>query len=354
MMIRLPALAAACALAAAAAPAFAVDYTPTANLQYDFARIDSDDPRYRDDDAFRRARLGFKAKGKAWQFVAEHDFTERSAADAFLELTPRKGHALKLGQFKQAFTLEDAISDKSAPFLETSPLGAFAFNRRMGVEYAYTGARAALNVAAFDQRVDGTQKTRGVTARGTYVAMRNDAGLLHVGASLASDDPEVDTASFSLNPGTALTPVRVAGTGTLRHVDRIDRAAMEALWIGRAISLQAELGQVRVQRPAGRDFAGNAQAVVATWSPTGHARSYKRGVPGSHGADHGAVELALRVAQADLTDAGVNGGRARSVGVAASWFPNAHVRVGANLVRTHRSGVADAPVVATVRIQLVY
>ena len=87
-----------------------LDVSPTANLQYDFVRFDSDDVRLRDDKAFRRARLGFKLKGDAWQFVAEHDLADRTPPDAYVEWTPAKGHSLRIGQFKQPFLLEDAES----------------------------------------------------------------------------------------------------------------------------------------------------------------------------------------------------------------------------------------------------
>jgi phosphate-selective porin OprO/OprP len=344
----------AAALMAASPAALAIDYAPTANLQYDFARFDSDDPRLSDDDAVRRARMGFKAKGATWQFVAEHDFSGNSAADAYLELTPSKRHGFRLGQFKQAFSLEDAISDKSAPLLETSPVGVFAYNRRLGAEYAFTGSRATLNVGAFDQRVDGTQKGRGMTARGTWRLVQDTGHVLHVGASLAADEPDARTAAFSIAPGTALTDVRIARTGTLRNVERIDRAAVEGVWIRGPASLQAEAAQVRVDREGAAGFDAGARTVTATWSPTGHARTYKRGVPGSHGGDHGAWELALRWSAVDLSDAGIAGGDVRSLGFGASWFPNAHVRLAANVVRTTRSGAADDPLLAALRIQFVY
>lgn len=347
-------LAAALALAAFAAHA-APDIAPTANVQYDVAHLDGAGAGDDATSAFRRARLGFKAQGTRWQFVAEHDFADRTPADAWLEFTPAKGHALRVGQFKQPFLLEDAISDKQSPMLETSPLGAFAFGRRIGAEYARYGSRGTLNVAAFDQRVDGTQKSRGATLRGTWLLRQGGGEILHVGGSLAFDRPGNARASFSTNAGTPLIVARLAGSGTLRGVDRIDRAGVEAVWIRGAGSVQAEAARLAVHRDGAPTYDADAQSVTATWSPTGQARSYKRGVPGTVAANgHVAWELAARWSAIDFDDGGIAGGRVRQVAVSAISTLNPHLRIGGSLVRSTAHGRAANPLLATVRVQLTY
>jgi phosphate-selective porin OprO/OprP len=186
------------------------------------------------------------------------------------------------------------------------------------------------------------------------VVARTAGSLLQVGGSLAADAPDASRASFSASPGTALSPTRIGASGTLAGVDRIDRGAIEALWLHGAASLQAEWGRVHVRRDLRPDFATDAHSVVATWSPTGHARAWKRGVPGSPTGANGAWELAARWSAIDLDDAGIAGGRVRSVGLAASYFPNPHLRIAANVVRTSRAGGADAPLLAALRVQLTY
>lgn len=344
------------ALAAAATPAVAAETTfaPTANLQYDVIRFDSDDARLRDDDAFRRARLGFKAGGERWQFVAEHDFADRTPPDAYLELTPAKGHALRIGQFKQPFLLEDAISDKQSPFLEQSPIGAFAVSRRVGVEYARQAGWGTVNAAAFGQRLDGTLESTGFATRATWLLRKHEREVLHVGGGFATESPDAGQASFSANAGTPLASARLGSTGTLRGVERIDRAGLEALWIRGAGSLQAEVARVSVSRDGAARFDGDARSLLATWSPSGHSRSYKRGVPGAPAGDGAAWELAARWSAIDLTDAGITGGDVRQVALSAIYIPNAHLRIGANLVRGTRDGRVDEPLLAALRIQLTY
>lgn len=355
--LRLLCAATALTLSQAATPAAAVEFAPTANVQYEWARFDDDVRAFEDDHDFRRGRLGFKLKddGGKWQFAAEHDFADKTPADAYLELTPSKGHAVRIGQFKQPFLLEDAISDKHSALLEQSLVGAFAISRRIGVEYARFGDRGTVNAAVFGKRVDGSNESIGATMRATWVPVATSENVhRHIGFSLASESPHSERASFSANPGTTLTTLRLASTGGIVPVDRIDRGAVEALWMQSAWSLQAEVAAVAT-RGDGADFVGHAQSVLATWSPSGDARSYKRGVVGAPSADN-AWELALRWSAIDLDDGAIEGGRVQQFGVGATWYFDKHLRVIANVVRndSRRRGVSDDPVVAGLRMQFTY
>ncbi|HEY4556143.1 MAG TPA: porin, partial [Lysobacter sp.] len=319
-----------------------------------WARFDGDDARLRDRDAFRRARLGFKVKADRWQLVAEHDLADRTPPDAYLELTPADGHSLRIGQFKQPFLLEDAVSDKHSPLLEQALTGVFAISRRVGIEYACHARWGTLNAAAFGQRLDGTSESTGVAARATWLLRERDGEILHVGGGIASESPDARRASFSATPGSALTDMRLAGTGRIGDVDRIDRAALEALWLRDAWSLQGELVQVRVQRD-GADFSGDAQSLLFTWSPTGDARRYRRGVVVAPTTDDGAAwEFALRWSAIDLDDDAIAGGKVRNLGIGATYYANAHLRIAANLVGSARAGADDRPLVAELRVQLSY
>jgi phosphate-selective porin OprO/OprP len=355
-MSRLPAFAVAAVLAATAAPArAALDFAPTANVQYDVVRLDPGPSPVDNTSAFRRARLGFKVKGATWQFVAEHDFADRTPADAYFEWTPTKNHSLRAGQFKQPFLLEDAISDKHLPMTEAASPGSFAYGRRIGVGYGFSGRHGTIDVATFDQRVDGTQASRGASARGTWLLRQSAGEILHVGASLASDSPDNHRASFSVNAGSALTPLRLAGSGTLTGVDRIDRGGLEALWIHGAASLQAEAAHVAVRRSNAGTFDGDAESVLATWSPTGHARGYKRGVPVAPTLNgRAAWELAARWSATDLDDGHVAVGRVHQLALAAIYTPDPHVRVLASVARSTAEGRVDEPLLATLRLQLTY
>ena len=336
----------------------AFDFAPVVNLQYEWAAFDNDQRAFEDTNDFRRGRLGFKLKGsnKLWQFVAEHDFADKTPADAYLELMPADGHAIRVGQFKQPFLLEDAVSDKATPLLEQSLVGVFAISRRIGVEYARFGERGTLNAAVFGKRLDGASESLGASLRGTWALPVGADSNAHVGMSLATESPDNARASFSVAPGTSLTALRLASTGAIAGVDHLDRAAIEGLWMRGAWSLQAEVTAVAT-RGDGPDFHGDAQSMLVTWSPSGDARSYKRGVIGAPStADGIAWELALRWSAIDLDDGVVEGGRVQHIGFGATCYFNKHVRVIANVLRldSTRRGIADDPLVAGLRLQLTY
>lgn len=350
------------ALAASTFPALASDLpfalTPTANVQYEWAQVASDRVPTRDADGFRRARLGFRIKSdrQHWQLVVEHDFAGRTPPDAFLEWTPTPGQSVRLGQFKQPFTLEDALTDKQSAFLEASSVGAFAISRRVGLEYARWGKRGTFNAAVFGKRLDGTSEGIGASLRTTWLLRSNANVSAHIGLSLASESSDSARASFGVNPGTVFSPLKLAATGALAGVDRIDRAAIEGLWVSGAWSLQAEAAQVFVRRDSG-DVRGNAGAVQLTWSPTGDGRHYKRGVA-TGPAPQGQVgwELALRWNAIDLNDGPVRGGRAQGWGLAATCYPHPNLRVIADLLAfdSRRQGVGDHPLSAGLRLQFSY
>lgn len=349
-------------IAATAWPALAsampAKIAPTANVQYEWARVDPGNGPAQAGDGFRRARLGFRIQddGQRWQVVVEHDFSGRTPADAFLELTPRAGQSFRIGQFKQPFTLEDALTDKQTAFLEASPVGALAISRRIGVEYARWSQRGTIAAALFGQRLDGSNDAPGASLRGTWRLRSEAQTSAHLGFSVASEFPRNRRAGYSLNAGTVFSDRKTAATGSLAGVDRVDRFAAEALWLRGAWSAQAELAQVIARRDAG-DVRGTAGSVQLTWSSTGDGRRYQRGVAaGPAPMGHVGWELALRAGFIDLDDGPVRGGRVRTWGLAATCYPHPHVRLIANVLRydSQRQGIDADTLTAGLRLQFSY
>ena len=344
----------ACSTAHAGVP---LTVKPTANLQYDWVRVDAG-PQAQAEDGFRRARLGLRAQSedRRWQVVIEHDFSDRTPDDAWLEWTPTDGRAVRMGQFKQPFSLEDAIADKQSAFMEASPVGALVIGRRIGLEYASWSQGGTLRVAVFGKRLDGSNASTGASLRGTWQLIDGDAGSAHIGFSMASEFPRDARASFGLNAGSVFSSVKTATTGSLTDVERIDRMAVEGVWIRGAWSMQVELAQVAVRR-VGADVDGRAGNLQLTWSPTGDGRRDQRGiVTGPAASGHAGWELGLRWGSLDLDDGAVQGGRVQSWGLSATCYPRSHVRVIAQLSHYHarRAGIDSAPVTAGIRVQWTY
>lgn len=183
--LRLTVLAAALGLAAPAAAEITV--SPNLSVMYDVTSVDSDVHDYGDTiDRFRRFRPGLTVGVDGeWALKFEHDLADRSAPEASLQVNLGPGDMLRIGQFKQPFLMEDAISDKQTPFLEQSLAGTLSLGRRLGVGLERVRPDWTLAGSLIGQRLDGTQERVGVTSRATRVLWRDGDALLHVGGSLA-------------------------------------------------------------------------------------------------------------------------------------------------------------------------
>lgn len=346
----------AAALPLQAAQAADVQFKPTGVAMYDLVDFDG----ARGDasvDRVRSARIGFKLGDKdRWMLNVEHELTDRSTPDLFLQLQLARGHSLRLGQFKQSFGLEDATSARQTPLMENSLSSVFAISRRIGAGYTWAGERNSLNASVFGKRLDGKNEGSGAAVRGTRVLARWDDGLVHVGASAALDRPDNERARFAAKSETAFAPYSTIDSGVVAGASRVARYGGEFLALSGPWSLQAEAAQVHVSA-AGADFDGHGGYAMLGYSPSGHARSYKAGTVGAPALAGGpAWELFLRHSRLDLDDGPRAGGRQHDWALGATVHLNAHVRVMANVIAAdvRRGGASEHPRIAQLRMQLAF
>lgn len=358
----LPAALIASLLAAApTVPARAGDLSlqPSLSANYDWLRAEPDSRPFADVDDWRRARVGFALRsGEQWQLRAEHDLSKRTQPELSLQWFLGGGRHLRVGQFKQPFLLDDVINERQTPLMEQALTVAFAINRRVGMEYGQSDDRHSFNVSVFGKRLNGLLEGVGLASRYSRVLRRWDGGLLHLGGSLAVEDPRADIGRFSTRPESGIATRSMVDTGSIADVDHVRRGALEFLALQGPWSLQAEhaLGQATRDGLSRFDSAGSY--VLLGFSPTGHGRSYKSGVVGAPkaGAGEMPVELFLRYSRIDLDDAGVQGGKERDWSLGATWYLSANVRLMGQYtqVESHRRGVADAPELLQLRVQFTY
>ncbi len=354
-------LAAALLLGAAAPAAADVAITPGISVMYDATSVDSDTYDYGDSlERFRRLRTALTiGEDGVWALKLEHDLADRSAPEASFQFNLGPGDMLRIGQFKQPFLMDDAISDKQTPFLEQSLAGTFSLGRRLGVGLERVRPDWTIAGSLVGQRLDGTQERVGVTSRATRVLWRDGDALVHIGGSLAWEANEFGSFRVNSRPENYFASRSLVDTGTLPDVDTIGRGGVEAVWLDGPFSLQGELVALHATRETGTGtgFDGHGGSLVAGWSPTGHARGYSKGVLGSPDTDgRQAVELFARLSWLDLDDGAVQGGRETNASLGVVWYPVDHVRVMANWIRvdSDRRGVADDPSIASLRLQLVF
>lgn len=345
------------ALLAASLAAHADDY-PTIDLggraQLDYAFYDDDVRELGDGGELRRGRL-FASGNLAndWSYKVQYDFAGGDATpkDIKVAYTGLPGGTVTIGNFKQAFSLENLTSSKYITFIERALPTSLAQGRRLGVGYQHTGERHSAAVSAYGQPVDedGIDEGLGAGGRFAYTPVRGNRDLLHFGIAGAWEEaPDAsDTLRLRARPESHVTDVRLVDTGTLAGVEDLTRAGLEAAWVRGPFSLQAEAIRVDVNRRGNPDYAVDGWYAFGSWFVTGESRPYKAGAFGrvTPRGDAGAWEVALRLSSLDFDDAGVAGGTEDNVTVGVNYYVTSHFRFMGNYTRVEstREGVDDDP-----------
>jgi phosphate-selective porin OprO and OprP len=309
---------------------------------------------------FRRARFALSGKYDDWlKFKASFDFQDDGAG--FRDLyglvndVPVVG-SLKIGHFKEPFSLESLTSSTNMVFMERSLLTSMSPGRNIGAMIQDTAfdRRATWAFGVFretDSNALGIDQGDGqefaVTARTTWLPYRRHKGrqLVHLGAAASLRNPDDDQVRYRSRPESHLSPYFI-NTGKFSTGSEL-LWNLEAAWVHGPGTLQAEYTQARLSTNAGQPSLNFSSAYIqGAWILTGEHRTYKRSrgifanVPPeqpflSEGGGLGAWEAALRYSVADLTDQGIGGGKGRVLSAALNWHLTQNVRISLDY------GVAD-------------
>jgi phosphate-selective porin OprO/OprP len=313
---------------------------------------------------FRRARLYIEGTMYSnVEYKAQYDFAGGDADFKDVYLGMRKLPVIgnvRVGHFKEPFSLEELTSSKYITFLERSLPNAFVPGRNMGlmVHNAVLDQQMTWAVGTFRDTDDfGNNKSDGefvFSGRLTGVPVYADKGraLVHVGASGRYRQPGDDELRFRERPENHLAD-RFVDTGTFA-ADTEASTGVELAVVAGPASLQSEWVYTAVDTPGSADPAFHGVYVFGSYFLTGEHRPYrrsngtfsavkpKRNFSGP-GSGPGAWELAARYSEIDLTDEGIDGGKLRDTTVGVNWYLNPNVRLMANWVHADREsdGTAD-------------
>ena len=284
--------------------------------------------------------------------------------DAYVEFTGLPA-GIKIGHFKEPFSLEAMTSSKFYSFLELSLPGCFAPIRNNGIQVSTDRLDKRLTFAAgvFGDVGDyGNADTEGgynMTARVTGLPYRAEDGskILHLGLSFSSRNFN-GTTQYSQCPEVHRGP---------KYVDTDDFAAEGAhilnaegaVVLGR-FSMQAEMTSASVKSKFADDPSFLGYYAMASYFITGDNRKYQPGATGykpNFGRIHpqkkfvdggtGAVEVVIRYSGLDLTDKGIVGGELSDVTLGVNWYLNSHTRVMVNYIRAELHDVGTSHILAT-------
>ena len=356
--------------------------SPDEEFEFHFGgRLVVDGAWYRDDRAdlgdgleVRAARL--KAEGTVWRdwdFEVDVDFAddEVDLKDVYLEYGGLERLSVRAGYFKEPFSLEELTSALRLTFMERGLPNVLAPGRNLGLGLASSGRRWSLAAGAFGQGIDEPDdgdQSWGVTSRGTFVPLRTNDALVHLGVSFSYRGLEdEDSLRFRSRPESHKAGVRLIDTGTIGGVDDLLRYGLEAAAVLGPVSLQGELIGARLDRSGASPLNFRGWYAYLSWFLTGESRPYKSS-SGTFGrikprgplrdGGPGAVEVALRFSGADLTAHDVIGGEQEDVTAGLNWYVARNLRFMANWVKVlevDRPGSAtdgDEPSLFQLRAQL--
>ena len=310
---------------------------------------------------FRRARLYLSGDlYKHYEFNFQYDFAGGDAdfRDVYLahNNVPYVGQ-IKVGQFKEPFSLEELVSSNDIVFMERALLNVLAPSRNTGIQVAnhhfqdadgnYRFRWAAGMFRRVDDFGDGFQDG-GWVYTGRIVGLpwvkgeNNDLdGLLHVGLGASLRNPD-ETIRFSARPETHF-PVQFADTGDI-VADDLSLYNAELAFKYKGLLLQSEYVMANVERPRYGDAEFEGWYAFAAYVFGGErpyditSGTFKRVKPNTNFSivdreGWGAWEFGLRYSHLDLTDQKIIGGEIDNWTVGVNWYINPAIRIMINYSR---------------------
>jgi phosphate-selective porin OprO/OprP len=330
---------------------------------------------------FRRLRLftegeGFGVLDYKFQIDLEPENSGREAVsikDMFVGIheVPFFGY-IRMGNFKEPFSMEEITSSKYITFLERALPNIFAPTRHVGIQsLSYTDdERWTLFYGAFFEDISQTLKERVDDAQGIDLVARlgwnpiytaGGRGVLHLGGGYVWTDDRDDVVRFEARPETHES-ILVLDTGNLQ-ADNYHRLNFELAGVYGPLCLHSELFYVDVNGIGGQaDTEYWGAFVYGSWFVTGENKNYSRiikdwarvkpntnfwwvrTVDGRSDCGWGAWELAARWSYLDLTaargigtpddDEILNPGLANNMTLGVNWYWNPYTRLMFNYIKS--------------------
>ncbi|SOD40362.1 OprO/OprP family phosphate-selective porin [Nitrosovibrio sp. Nv4] len=355
----------------------------------------------------RRARLGVEGTFyKKWDYKFEYDFSRGNGAvtsgitDAFIRYNFDNPLSVKVGSFKEPFSLEEATSNRFYTFVERNmAVNTFLDNPNVyktgvGVNYAvprwqtgiafqtepvgsWSSAATSINPNGNNSRNNGSgdiswASTGRISGRPW---LESETKFLHIGAS--ASHTRVNTQyfgngnfanggmSFGAFPAVNVDRTNVLNTSNLstgnkndpdsRRVESYNRWGAETALVYGPFSAQAEYLQTDIY---GHGYSGESlfgYYGYASYFLTGESRTYhvKNGAWNRlkphqafqlNGPGWGAWEIAAGYDYLNMNDGVIRGGEADLVKFGLNWYPHSNMRVMTNYVHVldvNTAGVTD-------------
>jgi len=330
-------------------------------FQQDFAWIDDENFGTDDGSEARRARLGVSgnlAEGLDWKMevdFASFDGGGAAFTDAYLKFTNLPVGTLKVGHFKEPFSLNELTSSRFFTFTERADT--FAPGRNVGVMLSDSTDQLTWQAGAFwESGKTGNLETDNDTALTGRVVFRpymEDGGkrLAHVGLAISLRETESGAYGASSRGGIHLLDGS-AVSGALLADDGLTKFGIEG-----AIQEGPIHGQFEFVQADGDDDSVSSWYLQGGYFLTGESRGYKassaawsRVKPttpyGQNG--NGAWEVAARIGGVDLSEAAADN-ELTTIALALNWYLTDFTRIGFDIYTADADNLSDDIMGAVIR-----
>ncbi len=319
-------------------------------------------------------RLRFFTSGTLYEtmgYKLQVDFTGQDVdlKDAYIDFlkVPYVGtNVIRIGHNKEPISLEELTSSKYITFMERSlPTQAFAPGRNTGILLWNSVLNKRLvweagyyydvgDAGDFFDDHSNTNLSLRVAGTPWY---RDKTHLLHLGLGYSRKFRDRNRSGarlrFRARPETHITDVRLANTGRF-FADGADLLNPEVALVVGPFSAQGEYFYVKTDAPDSNDPRFDGWYLFGSWFITGESRRYSQ-KGGTFGrvkpknnfhigqAGWGALEVALRYSDLDLTDKSIEGGEEQDITAGLNWYINPSIRFMFNYVKADLKNRENVP-----------
>lgn len=304
----------------------------------------------------RRARISMEGTLQSnFEYELEFDIADGDAdvKDAYVSLLGLRPLKIKIGQFKETFSLEELTSSKYLTFMERGLINEFVPGRNIGITAYLHGQLWAAAVGFFGEAYDADVDNEGDegfggSSRIVVTPFRSDIRLLHLGAAVSyralNDEKEI---KFNARPESHITDIKYVDTGNISDADHTLIQGLEVAVVYGPVSLQGEYIQAEVFRDKSlEEIRFDGYYLLGSWFLTGESRRYvfPKGAFGRIKPTNsfGALELALRYSVIDLSHKQISGGQEKNITLGLNWYLNNQARLMINYIAIDNDDDANA------------
>jgi phosphate-selective porin OprO and OprP len=311
-------------------------------LQFDKTLITADDTNLslQNNSKLRSGRIG--AKGKVdggWKYKAEIDFAGNNSTvkDAYIAKKLSDNEYIKIGQFREPFSLEELTSSSNTTFLERASINGVVAARKIGIGYNKRLNNLNIQTGIFGDSVGTSSDTDDETNSATIRISKfnnNENSTLHIGAAYRLSEPTGDSVTYNFKPEASVETSSSVISAAVSNVEQVTQTGLELAYVKNRFYVQGEYITTNLEIDNADDQTIDGYYGQISYFLTNDKRNYneKESVFGGvkPSSKKGAVEVAYRYSKTDASDTG--NGIVRNNTAAISWYASNNVRFIANYV----------------------